>query len=272
MSKKMFFIDLDGTTLKDDKTIPEENIRAISQTVDQGNYVSIATGRALVSAEQVAKQLGMMKKGCFLISFNGGIIYDLNDMSILRNLRLQDDHASYLFREAKRWGLHMQAYSETSILARNESPELTFYAQKTRMEYDIIPDLYERSVFQTPKVLLVSMEDHELLEKFQQEHKSWEEGRCVSFFSCPEYLEYCPLGGTKADAIKIFEEKLGIAHEDTIAVGDEQNDLGMIQMAGIGVAMKNASDEIKKYADYVTEKDNNQGGVAEVIRKFSTLA
>ena len=77
MERKMFFIDLDGTTLRDDKSIPEENIRAIREAVDAGHYVSIATGRALVSAKKVAERLGMMGRGWLVVSLNGAVIYDL---------------------------------------------------------------------------------------------------------------------------------------------------------------------------------------------------
>ena len=93
-------------------------------------------------------------------------------------------------------------------------------------------------------------------------------GRCVSFFSCPQYLEYCPLGATKADGIAFFEERLGIAHENTIAVGDEDNDAAMIRYAGTGVVMKNGNEAVKPLADYITTRDNNHGGLAEVIRRY----
>ena len=56
--------------------------------------------------------------------------------------------------------------------------------------------------------------------------------------------------------------------EHTIAVGDAENDITMIRTAAVGAVMKNAADEIKQYGNYITEKDNNEGGVAEVINKF----
>ena len=269
MSKKMFFIDLDGTTLRDDKSVPEENIQAIRDAVDAGHYVAITTGRALSSAGAVAEQLQMMRKGCFLISYNGGIIYDLSDLSLLQDLRLPDEYARYLFGEAKREKLYMQAYSDTNILSGYECPELEFYSSKTSMKYTIVPELYDLETYHTPKVLLVSHEDHGILRKFQQDHLEWEKGKCISFFSCPEYLEYCPLGGTKADGIAFFEKYLGIAHEDTIAVGDEENDLSMLRYAGVSVAMVNGNPALHPYADYITRLDNNHGGLAEVIRKYA---
>lgn len=291
----MFFLDLDGTTLRDDKTIPEENITAIREAVDAGHYVVIATGRSTVSAVPIARQLGMLRKGCFLISYNGAKILSLNNMEKLRDLSLPEEDAACLFAEAEKYHIHVQAYGGDEILARRESPELYFYAGQSKMRYRIIPDLYETDKFSsqsfptaesdleifsashrssaevsraTPKVLLASLENKRLLEQFREDHREWEMGRCVSFFSAPEYLEYCPSGGTKADGIGFFERYLGIKHENTIATGDEENDLAMIRAAGIGVAMPNAAEMIRQAADFVPEHDNNAGGVAEVIRRY----
>ena len=65
-----------------------------------------------------------------------------------------------------------------------------------------------------------------------------------------------------------LEKFLGLPHENTVAVGDQENDIPMIQNAAIGVAMKNSDKKAKEAADYITEHDNNHDGVAEVIRRF----
>lgn len=268
MQKKMFFLDLDGTTLKDDKTIPPENIAAIKEAVDRGHYVAIATGRAIASARPLVRALGMQRKGCFLISYNGALIYELEGETILRDLKLPDEYAHYLFSEAKKRDLYIQAYSDQYILAPYECPQLQYYAGLTTMEYRVVDDLFERMCYDTPKVLLVSVTGQETLLDFQREHMEWERGRCVSFFSCPEYLEYCPKLGTKAQGVAFMEEYLHLDHDNTIAIGDEENDLSMIRFAGVGAVMKNAREPVRKYADYITENDNNHAGVAEVIYKF----
>jgi len=212
MNRKMFFLDLDGTTLRDDKTIPEENITAIREAVDAGHYVAIATGRSTVSALPIAQQLGMLREGCFLISYNGTKIINLENMEMLRELTLPAADVRYLFSEAEQYHIHVQAYSGDEILARRESPELYFYADQSKMNYRIIPDLYaadmsdspadltddsdsgilpeecdmiKQSDCTTPKVLLASLTDRILLEKFRVDHREWESGRCVSFFLCP---------------------------------------------------------------------------------------
>ncbi|MCD8365456.1 MAG: Cof-type HAD-IIB family hydrolase [Clostridiales bacterium] len=268
MERKIFFLDMDATTLRDDKSIPVENITAIREALDRGHCVTIATGRTWVSTEPLARRLGMRRKGCYLIACNGASVYDLENGGILQKKMFPDEYARYLFAEAEEANLYMQAYSETEFLARQVCPELEFYAWSSSMDYRIVPDLYHLENYDTPKVLLLSLDNRPALEQFQRNHIEWEKGRCVSFFSSPQYLEYCRMDCTKATGMKFLENYLYIAHENTIAIGDEENDLTMIREAGIGVAMKNARENIRNEADYVTKKDNNEGGVSEVIRKY----
>ena len=110
--------------------------------------------------------------------------------------------------------------------------------------------------------------DDEKLKRFQKANAVWAKGKCNSFFSCKEYLEYCPVDTDKGTGAQYLVKLLNIPHTSTVAIGDEQNDIPMIQSAHIGIAMKNGIDDIKKTADYVTENDNNHDAIAEVIEKF----
>ena len=92
--------------------------------------------------------------------------------------------------------------------------------------------------------------------------------RLNSFFSCKEYIEIIPKTCGKGLALLRLAEILEIPVEDTIGVGDEANDLTMVEAAGLGVCMANGIPEVKAAADYITERDNNHDGVAEVIEKF----
>lgn len=118
------------------------------------------------------------------------------------------------------------------------------------------------------KVILIHLEDDEKLKRFQKANAVWAKGKCNSFFSCKEYLEYCPVNTDKGTGAQYLVKLLNIPHTSTVAIGDEQNDIPMIQSAHIGIAMKNGIDDIKKTADYVTENDNNHDAIAEVIEKF----
>ena len=89
-----------------------------------------------------------------------------------------------------------------------------------------------------------------------------------SFFSCEEYLEYVPKGIDKGSSVTNLVSLLGIAPEDVYAIGDERNDIPMLQQAHIGIAMANSHREVFTFAGYVTQNDNNHDGVAEGIYKF----
>lgn len=269
MEKKIFFIDFDGTLMRDDKTISDKNREALRNAVDQGHYIALATGRAVSSGRRIAKELGLTRPGCYLVAYNGGTIYDFSADCILSNKRLPIEYAEYLLREATEAGIHIQTYSDTQVLAAERSKELDFYTKKTGMPCRITGNLNSMLYEEPPKMLLIDLEHKERLEAFQQAHAEWEKEKCSSFFSCKEYLEYCPLGANKGYGVAFLCDFLGVPVEHAVAIGDEENDISMIRNAGVGVAMKNAVQSVKDAADYITEHDNNEDGVAEVIEKFS---
>lgn len=80
-----------------------------------------------------------------------------------------------------------------------------------------------------------------------------------------------PAGINKGNSIKWMSEYLNIPMEHTIAVGDAENDITMLETAAVGAVMKNANAQMKQYGNYITEKTNNEGGVAEVIQKFMLM-
>lgn len=84
METKILFADIDGTLLNDQKEIPKENMTAIQKALDLGHYVVVATGRPLDSAKAVAKDLGLMMQGCYLIAYNGAIVYDCGNEKVLK--------------------------------------------------------------------------------------------------------------------------------------------------------------------------------------------
>jgi hydroxymethylpyrimidine pyrophosphatase-like HAD family hydrolase len=81
-------------------------------------------------------------------------------------------------------------------------------------------------------------------------------------------LEFSHMKSNKGDAVRFMAEYYKVPLSDTVAVGDEENDCPMIEAAGVGVAMANASPVAKSVADYVTTLDKNHGGIAEIIKKF----
>ena len=98
--------------------------------------------------------------------------------------------------------------------------------------------------------------------------EEWSRDKVEMYFSSREFLEVVPKGINKGNAVRAYCDMFHIPAANTVAAGDEQNDLPMILAAGVGCAAANAVDEVKAGADYVTENDNNHSAVAEIIRKF----
>ena len=172
------------------------------------------------------------------------------------------------FDEAKKAGIYVQTYDKADVLAECYTKELAYYTKRAQMTYRLLSDTANALTEEPYKVLLICPESRAILEKFQKENFIWSEDKMNSFLSGSAYLEYCPLGVDKGTAILEFCKLFGISPEQTIAVGDEWNDISMIKAAHVGIAVENAVDAVKEAADYVTVRDHNHDAVAEVIEKF----
>lgn len=266
--KKILFTDIDGTLINDKKEVPKENMEAIKKALAAGHYVVIATGRPLVSGIMIAEKTELNMPGCYLIAYNGAVVYDFGKNKMIEEKTLSYDLVLELFRRAEQAGIYIQTYYKEQVVARCKTEELEAYCKHAKMDYLISDDIMEVLKEEPKKAMLIDFKEKEKLRRFRSENMDWQEGKCNSFFSTDSYLEYAPLGATKATGIHYLCEFLNIPLENTIAAGDERNDIPMIQEAHIGVAMQNAKAEIKEVADYVTKRTNNEGGIAEIIEKF----
>lgn len=268
--KKILFTDLDGTLLNNQKLVSEGNRAAIQRLLDAGHYLVIATGRPVKSAFKVVKELGLTMPGCYMIAYNGGVIFDCAKEEICMEKVLPLEYARYLFEEAEKYGIYIQTYGEDDkVLTKWDCSELHFYAKGNRnaLDIEVCEDVFAALTQNPKKVLMIDM-SAEKVTKFQQDHSEWEKGKCTSVFSSREFLEYVPLGVDKGTGVKTLCEMLDINLENAYAAGDERNDISMIEAAGVGIAMQNASEETKAAADYITENDNDNDGIAEVIDKL----
>lgn len=275
MKTKMIFLDLDGTLLDDNKKLPKENREAIDEALEQGHKVLICTGRPLSSAIKLLPLLGLDKPGCYAITFNGGLIYDAGEKKAIYQVTLPLEQVKYVFDKAYEYGkIHIQTYTDEGFICEYDTPESRFYEKSTQCDRKVVKDIFEELDGREPcKMLAIAYGcDREHIEAFRESLLEYSEGKMDVCFSCYEYLEFMPAGINKGNSIKWMCDHLNIPIENTIAVGDAENDITMIKTAGIGVVMKNANDDMKQCGNYITEKDNNEGGVAEVIKKFMLKA
>ncbi|MCI9136605.1 MAG: HAD family phosphatase [Lachnospiraceae bacterium] len=267
MMRKVLFTDLDETLLNRDKSISKENREAIVKMVEQGHDFVLVTGRPVATARTVVKELGLAMPRCYMVAFNGAVVYDCVADRVLAERTLPIEIAKEVITEARKAGIYVQTYQQDMILTEKHSKELDAYLSNAKMRYRLTENLYTGLEEEPYKLILIELENQERLRQFQEQHPElMERGNC--FFSRSEYLEYCPKDTDKGSGLRYISKFLNIPMENTVAVGDERNDIPMIQAANIGVAVKNGHEDLKKAADYITEHDNEHGAVAEVIEKF----
>lgn len=268
MKSKILFVDLDATLLCDDKTISEKNLDAIHRMLDAGHYLVLATGRPIESGRAVAKKMGITTPGFYMLAFNGAVIYDCAADCVLMKKSIPIDIVQELFERAEKAGIYVQTYNNTDIIATRHTRELDCYRERTHLSYKLSRNVLDVLEEEPQKVLLIDLDNKKRLEKFQRDNYLWQQGKCNSFFSSSQYLEYCPLNTDKGTGLEDLRKILNMPQDCTVAMGDEQNDIYMIRAAHVGIAMKNGTKEVLAAADYVTEHDNNHSAVAEVIEKF----
>ena len=267
--KKVIYLDLDGTLLNDKREITDGNRKAIYEALDAGHKVVIATGRPLISGVEQAEKLGLTYPGCYCIAYNGSTLYDLSEKKKIFEKTMPLDTVYRIFDEANRRGLHIQTYSDTRVLVepRCEGLNVQRYCSKINMQYEVIGNIRELKT-EPVKVLMIDYDDQTEIARMRDWLINDSGFGLDSFFSCKEYVEVVCNGIDKGNAILQMADILGIPRSNTIAVGDEANDLGMIRSAAVGVCMANGIAACKEAADYVTAGDNNHDGVAEVIYRF----
>ena len=272
---KIFFTDLDGTLLTDDKRISDTDMCSIRSMIDAGQKFVICTGRPLTSAKKLAEQYGFLKPGFLLVSFNGGLIYDCGEKKSILTRYIPVEEVKAIMDAAHANGMHAHTYSGDLVVSEYETEQLKTYCRLMKMDYVVVKDIREyygefvNVVVKPPiKVNIITPFEHSSLVDFRAEMRKTTAGKLFDVFSKPEMLEFSHMQSNKGDAVRFMADYYKVGIEDTIAVGDEENDCPMIKAAGVGVAMANASQIVKDCADYVTEKDNNHSGITEVIEKF----
>lgn len=268
MNRKILFTDLDGTLLNDRKEISPGNRAAVDEALARGHIIVISTGRPLASARVQASRLGLNTKGCYVIAFNGAQIYDIFHEKTVYGKGIPLSLVSPIFHAAEERQLHIQTYNDAYILSGHDTDELKEYARINGLPCLIRPDITDVLTEPPYKLIAIDYRDKEKLLQFQKEILSRYGNSLDSFFSNEAFLEIVPAGISKGFAVKWMCDYLNISLEDSVAAGDAQNDIPMLEAAHTGAVMCNAFPGIARHGNYITHADNNHDGVAEIIHRF----
>ena len=137
MNNKILFADLDHTLLCDDKSISEKNRAAIQKMLELGHYFVLATGRPVESGRIVAKDLGLTSPGCYMIAFNGAVVYDCAADRVLHKSSLPIEVTQEIFDRAHKAGIYVQTYNTVDIVTKRHTKELDYYVERSHMTYKL---------------------------------------------------------------------------------------------------------------------------------------
>ena len=265
---KIIVSDLDETLLNSDKSVSEENRAAIRAVRDMGVRFVPASGRGFRSMEKTLKELDLLDRaGEYVISFNGGAITENKGNRLLHFQGIPFSAAEELYRRGFQYDVCIHVYTIDTVYVYNFVQwERDFL--KGRME---VTEIQERNLDflkgqEIVKCLYMNT-NHQYLEEIARDLSGITGDMDVSY-SSNRYLEFNRKGVNKGSGLRKLAELLGVDMKDTIAIGDNYNDLTMIQAAGLGVGVGNTVEELKPLCDYVTAADYNHGAVAEVLHKF----
>ena len=266
--KKIFFTDLDGTLLTDSKQITSETRDTVHRALDAGHLIVLTTGRTLASTKRQAEKLGLDRDGCYLICYNGALLYDIGAGKILHTCSIPFDIVFRAFKIAHEQGVHIQTYdADDCVITDHDSPLIKAYCEIQSLSWKVVDNIETGLKCEPPKILAIE-NDPEKMNNFRiVMEKAFSDVMSV-FLSQPNYMEMVTPETSKGNAVRMLCSLLDIPIEHSISAGDAENDLTLIQAAHIGAVMRNGSESVKEYADYITENDNNHDGAAEIIKKF----
>lgn len=264
---KLIAIDMDGTLLKNDKTISVKTKEALKAANNLGVKIVLTSGRPIQGIKNYLDELELTSKDDYVIGLNGALVCKCDDYSIISsNETLKGKDLKYIYNKVKDLKTYFHAFTRNEDLVNIKSKFSEDEEKRINLKVRVVDFLLD--IKDDDEILKVVLEEEkEVLDRITSQipKELFEEYniiRTVDFM-----LEFMKKGCNKATGIEKLAEHLGINKEEIIAIGDASNDKEMIEYAGLGVGMGNAEDEIKMLADFIT-KSNEEDGVAFVINKF----
>lgn len=278
MGYKMVCIDMDGTLLSSRKKISDENKNAIKKVYDKGVEVVVTTGRIYNNAEYYSNLLGVKSP---VIAANGAIVKSKVDSRILYENPIKIEECIKLIDLLYEMKLLFHFYTTDGIFCNNVLTKIATKAYMTKqvgheslkINYHVIKskekwkEFFKENNNKITKCIIFSISPEQIV-KCKEKLKALE--GIVYFGAGKRSIEVNHRGVSKGNAVRALAQKYGIKREEIICIGDNENDLSMIEYAGVGIAMGNAIDSVKEIADYITSS-NDDNGVAKALGKFFEL-
>ena len=261
--------DLDGTLLTTSKTITPYTQRVLVEAQQRGLTIILASGRPLYSILPFAEQLELQKHRGFIISFNGSLVWDCAKGKAINEQVIPLSIIPQLVAAVGE-DFHIHGYKGNSIVIQGKPDEKSLYIARANKMPLLETDNFIETITEPQHKCLVTGAPRKLWHLEQRLQKQFE-----AYFSiCRSesfLLEIMPKGIDKADALSQLLKALNGKPKELLCCGDGYNDLGMMRLAGISCATRNAKRPVKQAASFVTDS-NDRDGVAHAVERFISSA
>jgi len=266
MAIKLIALDLDGTLTNSKKEVTEHTRMVLQQAAQKGATVVLASGRPMLGIAPIAEFLELERYGGVVMAYNGGQIVDWKTKETISQVLFNHDYFPEALSFSYKYHIPLLTYSDTEILS--EGP-LDCWSHKEEVNCNksitLVKDLISYVDFPVIKMMMAG--DPDALVIPEKEIAAHFAGRLDVYRAEPHFLELMPKGINKSAGIARIADYLGVSREEVMACGDANNDIPMLEYAGLGVAVANASDSAKAVSQFVS-RSNDEDGVAYAVEKF----
>lgn len=264
---KLVAIDLDGTLFDSKKRITQENKDAIKKAKENGIKVVLATGRPYNGIKKTLEELNLIDDDDYVICYNGARIFKTKSLEPIASSFITYDEMIKVYEEAIRQNSYFHVFTEKEKLLTSK------FNPYTEIESTINGvEANEANFYEIPNytkfIKAMIVDDEKNLDRIINNISSDLPRNFQMVRSSKIFLEFLNKYSNKGFALETLSKYLGLNPDELMAIGDAGNDIAMIKYAGTGVAMKNSFPEVKIIANYITENDNENSGVAEAFNNF----
>ncbi|QKW58576.1 sugar-phosphatase [Stenotrophomonas sp. NA06056] len=260
-------IDMDGTLLDPSHTLTPRVKQAIARARALGVHIVLTSGRPVPGLAPFLQELGIDGDDDYCIACNGGLVQRIGPRETVAEYPLSFDDFVYCEQVAREIGVHFQALDAQRMYTPNQDISIYTVADS---HLSRMPLSYRRVVDMDPGmsfIKLMMIDEPEVLDAAIARLPAALTERFAVLKSAPFFLEVFDRRAGKGPSLQKLAEHLGIDRANVMAIGDQENDLTMLQYAGTSVAMGNAIDAVKAVARFETHSNADEG-VARAIERF----
>lgn len=261
---KLIALDMDETLLQPDKTISKADKEALQKAQKMGIHVVLATGRPLFGIKRFIDELELPDSE-YAVCFNGAEVNRIDSKEMIYNKKLNGKDLHYLVDLSKKLNVNMHGFDKKGCFSEKMSKYTELEITLNHIDLNLVNYNDFEDDHEIIKLMYIDEPDYlsNVIKNLPKD--AYERFNIVQ--SAPFFLEFLNPKADKWYAIEALANHLGIKNDEIMTFGDAHNDYLMVKNAGLGIAMGNAVDSLKKVAKFVTVP-NYENGVAYALNKF----